>query len=330
MNRSFLFLCALIIAPLSTCAFAEAPDQLISITHPSIKWRLQFEMPNALEQYNNYKDGAGTYAVGQSSDGKLNFSMVLHRYPNSSDAKSCRDREMENIRANPKTTDLKLEPYEDRDASILKTSGEIRHEGRTYFAQHIHRFIFRDALCGKVHVSTIGSEPNNSDGLTKFAKSLLIVDSREEILRAFRVNARAALRIPMAANWGFQTSAPQAETGRTITIRTPDGSFQWMLTSFASPEGKPEMDDESLRKAVEASRDGVAAGSTQKQIELEKLSGSSIQGYYFFSTDKTLLGKPAVAGNWKHMRQGFVRIGTGSATFTIFSNDEKSQDALRA
>jgi hypothetical protein len=330
LNRCCKIFLAILAALCSVASRAEAPDHLISIGHPAIKWRLQFEMPSALEQYNNYKEGAGTYAVGRSFDGKTNFSMVLHRYPNANDAKSCRDSEIENIRKNPKLTDLKIAPYEDKDSASVGVSGKLVHQGSTYYAQHLHRFIFRDTLCGKVHISTVSPEASNGEGLKKLAESLALVDSKEVVVRSFRVGTKAALRVPMSSQWGFQTSDPQGELGRTITVRASDGSFQWMMTGFVSAEGKPQPDEDSVTKTVESAWESVAAGSTQTQLNLQTLSGDSVRGYYFFSTDKTLVGKPSVPGNWKHMRQGFARAGNALVSFTILSDDEKSPDALSA
>lgn len=309
---------------------AEMPDRVLSLSHPGVNWLLQFELPNAVEQYNNYKDGAGSYAYGQTIDQRKIFSMAIHNYPGATDAKSCRDAELANMRKNPQLASLKIDQSESGESAYLRTSGTVQFEGRSIFAQNIHRFVFRDGLCAKVHLSSILDERAVSTELEQAVDSMGIKDAVREILRSFHIPPKGALKLAMPRHWGFQTSNPSAAAGRTLTIDTPDGHFQFMATVFLAPSEQKGSAEIVTRKSVEIARDRALPIAVQTQIDVIPLNGRNAEGHFIFVTDKTLAGKPAVPNNWKHMRQGMLKIGAAFATFAVFSNDENSPDALRA
>ena len=324
----FVLLLSAVIA--SSHCIAEAPDRVLSLSHPRVKWMLQIELPNSVEQYNNYKEGAGSYAYGQTLDQRKMFSMAMHNYPGATDAKSCRDAELANMRKNPLLASQKFEPSESGEAAYLRVSGTVQFEGRTQFGQHVHRFVFRDGLCVKAHLSSSVEGGAVANELTQAAESMNIKDSVGDIARSFHVPPSGALKLAMPRQWGFQTSNPSGAPGRTITIITTDGQFQFMITAFHARGEATEPAETVTRQTVEASRDRAIAVATQTQIDVRPLKGRNAQGHYFFVTDKTRVGKPAVPNDWTHMRQGMLKTGAVFATFTVFSNDEDSPDALQA
>lgn len=324
--RQWLFVFAIAASP---CAVAETPDRMLTLSHPGVKWHLQFEFPNALEQYNNYKEGAGSYAYGQTLDQRKLFSMALHNFPGATDAKSCREVDAANVRKHPVFASHEITETESGDSAYLRTRGISQIEGQSVFGQHVHRFVFRDGLCAKVHVSSMYDETAISAELMQAAESMAIRDNVADVTRWFHVPPKNALAIHMPQHWGFETSNPAGSPARTLTLRTPDGHFQFMLTAFAGPADRISNDSATLR-TVESSRDRVLTAATQSDIAIQTLKGRHAEGHYFFASDKSLAGKLPVPGNWKHMRQGMIRAGTLFATFTIFSNDESAPDALHA
>ena len=330
MPKPVNFALSLIAAIGSSLSVAETPDRVLSLAHPAVKWLLQVELPNAVEQYNHYKEGAGSYAYGQTTDRRKLFSMAIHRYPGATDAKSCRDLELQNIRENPLFASHRIDASESGESAYLRTSGTTQIEGRSIYGQHVHGFVFRDGLCAKVHVSSTLDDSNVASALMQAVETLSLKNATGEIMRSFHVSPRATLTLVMPTHWGFQTSNPLAGPARTLTMRTPDGHFQFMVTVFLPSPEQTAPAEAVLKKSVEASRDRAASEAAQTQIDIRPLSGRSTAGYFFFVTDKNLVGKPAVTNNWKHMRQGMLTTGAAFATFTVFSNDEDSPDALRA
>ncbi len=330
MLKPIQFVVLLLIACGSSLCVAETPDRFLSLSHPAVKWILQFELPGAVEQYNHYKEGAGSYAYGQTMDRRKLFSMAIHNYPGGMDAKSCRDAELQNIRKSTLFTSHKIDTSESGESAYLRTSGTTQIEGRAIFGQHVHRFVFRDGLCAKVHVSSTLEESAIAKELTQAIESMSLKDATGEIVRSFHIAPRGTLKLAMPHHWGFQTSNPLAGPVRTLTIRTPDGDFQFMATVFLAPAEQKEPAETVTRKIAETSRDRAAPGATQTQIDIRSLISRGVAGHYIFVTDKNLVGKPAVPNNWKHMRQGMLKAGAAFVTFTVFSNDEDSPDALRA
>jgi hypothetical protein len=327
LNR-FVFLLIAVMA--SSLCFAEAPDRLLSLSHPSIKWMLQVELPNAVEEYNNYKEGAGSYAHGRTMDERILFSMAMHKYPGATDAKSCRDVELVNTRKNALMANFKFEPSESGEVAYLRTSGTVQMEGRSMFRQSVHRYVFRDGLCAKAHLSSGVEGAAVGNELTQAVDTMNVKDATIEITRAFHSPPKGALRVAMPRHWGFQTSNPIGAPGRTITVITPDGQFQFMITLFPAPAEQKEPAETVTRKSVEDARVRAQSEAAQSQIDIVRLKGRSAEGHYIFVTDKSLVGKPAVPNNWKHIRQGMLKAGAVFATFTVFSNDENSPDALQA
>lgn len=324
--RQWLFVIAIVASPF---AGAETPDRVLTLSHPGVKWHLQFEFSGAVEQYNNYKDGAGSYARGQTLDQRKLFSMVIHNYPGATDAKSCRAVDAATVRKHPVFANHEITETESGDSAYLRTRGISQIGEQSVFGQHVHRFVFRDGLCAKVHVSSIYDEAAIAAELTQAVESMAILDNVADVTRWFHVPPKNALAIHMPRHWGFETSNPAGTPARTLTLRTPDGYFQFMITAFAGPADR-KYDDAATLRTVESSRDRVLTNATQSEIAIQTLKGRHAEGHYFFASDKSLAGKPPVPGNWKHMRQGMVRAGTLFATFTIFSNDENAPDALRA
>jgi hypothetical protein len=315
---------------MSSLTLGEMPDRILSLAHPGAKWTLQFELTNAVEQYNHYKDGAGSYAYGQTIDQRTLFSMAIHNYPNATDAKSCREIDAANVRKHPLFASHKIDQSESGESAYLRTRGINQAEGRAVFGEHLHRFVFRDGLCAKVHVSTMHDEPAASAALTHAVESMVLKESTTEITRSFHVPPRGALALTMPTHWGFQTSSPFSPPTRTLTIRSPDGQFQLMITAFPAPDNPKETAETITRKTAESAREQAASNAVQTQLDIKTLKGRNAAGHFIFASDKSLVGKPAMPDNWKHMRQGMLKVGAAFATFTVFSNDENAADALRA
>lgn len=119
-------LAALCIVGLSKSGFAELPDNVITLAHPQVAWVLQITLANALEQYGAYKEGAGSYAYGQTRDEGIRYSLAIDKFADAKDARSCRDGEAVGIRNNPDLRGLKLEPSETGDIAELKVSGSVK------------------------------------------------------------------------------------------------------------------------------------------------------------------------------------------------------------
>lgn len=329
-HKSLLQLLVALACAASAHARAEAPDRLLTLSHPGVKWNLQFEFAGPLEQYNHYKKGAGSYAYGHTLDQRKMYSMVIHRYPGATDAKSCREVDAANVRKHPLFAKHEITESESGDSAYLRARGISHIEGRAVFGQHVHRFVFRDGLCAKVHVSSIQDDAAIAAELARAAESMTLKESAGDITRSFHVPPRGVLRLAMPKGWGFETSNPFGAPARTLTFRTPDGHFQFMISVFPAPDDQKDAASVTTRKSVESTRDRVAPNATQKEIDVRILKGSDVEGHYIFVSDNKLADKPPVPNDWKHMRQGMLKAGAALATFTVFSNDENAPDALRA
>jgi hypothetical protein len=312
-----------------TQAGAETPDRLLTLSHPGVKWNIQFEFPGALEQYNQYKEGAGSYAHGQTIDQRKRYSMVIHQYPGATDARTCREVDAATVRKHPLFAKHEITESESGDSAYLRVRGAGQIEGRAVFSQHVHRFVYRDGLCAKVHVSSTHDDAAIASELTKAVESLSLKDAGGDITRSFHVAPKGTLRLAMPKHWGFQTSNPHGAPARTLTIRAADGHFQFMISIFLAPDSHKDT-AATTRKTAESARDRVASNAVQKQIDIQTLKGRDVAGHYIFVSDNKLADKPSVPDNWKHMRQGMLGAGAALATFTVFSNDENAPDALRA
>ena len=330
MRKAIRRMLMVVAAAAGAHAVAETPDRLVALAHPAVKWMLQFELPNALEQYNQYKEGAGAYATGQTMDQREMFSMAIHSYPGASDAKSCRDLEAANIRKNPALANLTIETSESGEAAYLRTRGTAQIEGKSIFTQHLHRFVFRDGLCAKVHLSSMHDDKAVLAGIERAAGSMVIRNAADTITRSFHLPPNGTLILPMAAHWGFQTSNPYDQPSRTLTFTTPDGNFQFMFTVFRAAPDLKETTQAVTLKTAESARAQAVSRAVQTQIPIQSMKGRHGEGHFIFVTDKSLVGRPAMPNNWKHMRQGMLSVGAMFATFTVFSNDENAPDALRA
>jgi len=317
----------------ATPVIAETPDRYLALTHPAVKWMSRAELPDALEQYNQYKEGAGAYARGLTRDGRTRYSMVIHRYPGASDARSCRDSELANIRKNPLTAQLQIDTAELGGAAYLRTHGTITTGQQTGYTQHVHRYLYRDGLCVKLHVSSSREGAETALALTQAADSLLIMDAPIDITRVFYVAPKAALKLVTPAHWGFDTSDPSTGPVRNIKWVTADGQFQLLLSVFARPPGQSELTDSVIRKTVESARERLAGNALQTTMEMQVLKGREAEGLYVFATDKKLVGQADKPGDWRHVRQGMLKLASPSplvATFSVFSNREESPDAAAA
>lgn len=194
--------------------------------------------------------------------------------------------------------------------------------------QNLHRYMYRDGLCAKVHVSTLSNTAAAAEDLTKVASSMRISTPSGDITRMFYVPQAGSIVLSMPKSWSFETSNPSNSRQRAITIYT-DEQFHFMITAIR-PRVQAQPDDVATYEAAESAKKQVGTIALQKEIKVEELKGRNAKGHYVFVSDKTLVGKPNQPQNWKHMWQGMLKTGDVFVTFSIFSNDADAPDALSA
>ena len=328
-GRAFALLIMLTLTPV----IAETPDRDLALTHPAVKWMSRASLPVALEHHNQDKDGVGSSARGFTRDGRTRYSMVIYGDPDAIDAKSCRDSELANIRKNPLTAQLQIETAELGGTVYLRTHGTIAAGQQTDYTQHVNRYLYLDGLFVTLRVSSSEEGGETATALTQATDYRTIMEAPFDIRRVFYVAPKATLKLVTPAHWGFDTSDPSAGPARSIKWVAAHGQFQLLLSVFARLSAQGELTDNVIQKIVESAWERLEANALQTTIAVQVLKGREAEGLYVFATDKKLVGQADKPGDWRHVRQGMLKLAVPSplvATFSVFSNSEQSPDAPAA
>ena len=308
---------------------AEGSRPSVAVYYPGLSWHLRYELEGVVEEYNNHKPGVSTYTMANSETNGMRVSVQISPAKEAKTARDCRDAEHKYMREHQAFAQAQIRPLEgpDADLEVLVPIG-----ADSVVSRHVHRFWLRDGVCAKIHASKTPFAERDRPGFDVLLASVRFEPAAATVERAFLIPGRGTLAMTVPAAWGFRTSKPAPATLRNVMFMDPAGDYQLMLTFFPDP-GKLLKGDPTTRAVVEVMRDGIKLKALEPDPPLLPLKGTGGEGLYFMVTDKELVGKPDQPNNWKHLRQGALRIDPLLLIFSIFSHAKESPDvdeALRA
>lgn len=172
--------------------------------------------------------------------------------------------------------------------------------------------------------------------MVRFAAAMLIVacgmapapnagaaDNASE--RAYTLPGRGELTLAVPTAWRQEMRQPQGDLPPTIVFSPAKGlAFRVLVTPIWPAADAPAGYNSSanIRALVEDSARQVAPGAVEPTVDVGPIGG--VTGYYFFATDRSLVGRTPPAGEYRHLAQGMMAVGDLLCTFTILSNDPAS------
>jgi len=298
-------------------ALAEGVHTYVTAYYPGVSWHLRYDLEGVLEEYNNHKVGQSTYATARSQTSGLLVSVQVAGADGAKTAAQCREREHQHNRQQQALADaeIRLSDAGGVDMEVLVRLGTDKKT----LSRHVHRFWHRDGACAKVHVSKTPFAESDRAGFDNFLRSVRFEPATPVFERGFLIQGRGTLVVTTPAAWGFRTSKPGQLARRDIQFMDPGGDYQLMITLF--PEAQKMLKGEPTPKAfVETARDAVKSQSVEPEPQVLELKGKHGTGFYFLTTDRTLVDKPARPNDWKHLRQGALPMGESLLFFSLFSN----------
>lgn len=137
-----------------------------------------------------------------------------------------------------------------------------------------------------------------------------------------------ALVLPLPQDWSHEIGPADADTPPTVILQAPHADIVVLVTPFWAHEGA-ELDygtAGSVHRVVERSAVEIAPGAAEARLAIEPIGGGRT-GYWFFATDKSLVGRAPVPNEYLYLIQGAVMVGDLLCTFTVLTNDTPSADA---
>lgn len=161
----------------------------------------------------------------------------------------------------------------------------------------------------------------------RFRNTLLIVAAMllapTALAGTFRIAAGGdgrELVLDMPDGWRAHTSSPEGAPVRTVAFSPPQGeSFKVLVSVLPLPAdpSRPPLSQQDLRESVQASADQAETQSVESALVPIDLIGPDVGGAYFQATDRA-----PPPGEFKHLTQGVLRVGTSVLTFTVLANDD--------
>jgi hypothetical protein len=136
--------------------------------------------------------------------------------------------------------------------------------------------------------------------------------------RRYALADHGSLQLTVPTVWKEEIEQDRDRLLPTIAFAQKAGApFGVVLTPiWPTEKGAPSPDRRALRRLVEGAAEEVKSLTVEETIEVIELEGASGVGYYFSVTDRA--PKP---GNYKHMTQGILPVGSLMVPFTIYTND---------
>jgi hypothetical protein len=140
--------------------------------------------------------------------------------------------------------------------------------------------------------------------------------------RAFAVQERGHLLLALPPGWTAEEGEPGEAGLPGIRIEGPDGAFTVLLTPLWSPDESegPEARADTAQLFADIARRRALAGSVEREIPLEELSGPGVRAFWFAATDRELLGRAPGPDEWRNIVQGAAAVGPVLLAFTLLDN----------
>jgi hypothetical protein len=145
------------------------------------------------------------------------------------------------------------------------------------------------------------------------------VATEEVSTRTYQLPDYGTLQLQVPRSWRDAMQQPSDDLPPVIMFSPKEGkAFQFMLTPiYSSGQQLAKVSLADIKDFIERSAKEAQAQAVEKVIPVKELHGTSVNGYYFFATDRA--PKP---GEWKYLTQGIFLVDNDlSPTFTILTND---------
>jgi hypothetical protein len=160
-----------------------------------------------------------------------------------------------------------------------------------------------------------------------FAALVLMLAAAGLQAQVFDLHKYGKLEIYPVGEWNFRSE----DVGDLKILLTPKDSLVnaagQIIVAAGGPDEYPTR--EKLARQIEgAGRRMIDAGDfAERDIELKTLYSKQGFGYYFTLTDPKLAGKPAVAGDYKKITLGMIRVSSSvMIRIQIMSDSELSEE----
>lgn len=140
--------------------------------------------------------------------------------------------------------------------------------------------------------------------------------------RALEVPGHGRLVLSLPPGWAVSEPVEGEAGAPAVRLTRAGDRFLVLLTPMwnpGEPESPPERAD-SARLFAELARREALAGSVEAAISLEELAGPEVRGAYFSATDRTLVGRPTGADEYRHVLQGAAAVGPVILAFTCLDD----------
>jgi hypothetical protein len=140
--------------------------------------------------------------------------------------------------------------------------------------------------------------------------------------RSFDVRDRGRIVLGIPPGWKVSEAEQGEAEMPAIRLESPGATFSALLTPLWNP-GEPGPADaraETAQLFAEIGRRKALAGSVERDIRLEELSGADVKGFWFTATDGDLAGREPGPDEWRHILQGAAALGPVILAFTLLDN----------
>jgi hypothetical protein len=148
--------------------------------------------------------------------------------------------------------------------------------------------------------------------------------------RAFVVPDHGRLVLSIPPEWTVEEGDGDGEAGLTaIRLGRPEAGFTALLSPIWNP-GEPESPDARADAAhlfADLARRAALAGSVERELHLQEVSGPGVQGFWFTATDRELGQRTPEANEWREMLQGAASVGPVILAFTLLDDGPGPQRA---
>jgi hypothetical protein len=138
--------------------------------------------------------------------------------------------------------------------------------------------------------------------------------------RTFAIPERGELVLSLPSGW----TAEEGESGEAgapaVRLAGPGGSFKILLTPLWSEDEEPDARADTAQLFADVARRRALAGSVEREIPLEELSGPGVKGFWFAATDRELAGREPGPGEWRNVLQGAAAVGRVLLAFALLDN----------
>ena len=134
----------------------------------------------------------------------------------------------------------------------------------------------------------------------------------------FALADHGSLLLKVPTSWkGDQEQEVDRLLPTIVFTSTAGASFGVVLTPvWPTEKNAPNPDRKALQRLVQDAAEAVKSMAVEKALEGSEFEGASGVGYYFSVTDPA--SKP---GEYKHLTQGILPVGSLMVPFTIYTND---------